>query len=87
MKKILAMAIVLIFSLTLGLHSLAALAEKQGDKTAAKQNVAKQKDPVCGMEVDPADSKESSVYKGKTYRFCSSHCKADFDKNPAKYAK
>lgn len=28
------------------------------------------KDPVCGMEVDPARAAGSSVYKGQTYYFC-----------------
>jgi len=28
-----------------------------------------------------------SVYKGKTYYFCTSNCKRLFDLNPAKYAK
>jgi len=43
------------------------------------------KDPVCGMDVDPASSPKSE-YKGKTYHFCSDHCKREFDKDPARYA-
>ncbi len=42
-------------------------------------------DPVCGMEVQKEDSAGSSTYKGKTYYFCSTHCKEEFDKNPEKY--
>jgi Cu+-exporting ATPase len=30
-----------------------------------------QKDPVCGMQVDPAKTAGSSEYNGKTYYFCS----------------
>jgi membrane fusion protein, copper/silver efflux system len=46
-------------------------------------------DPICGMDVDPAKAKaanRTSVYQGKTYFFCSDHCKKTFDTEPAKYA-
>jgi len=46
-----------------------------------------EKDPVCGMMVDSKRAAGSSVFGGKTYVFCSSGCKASFDRNPAKYAK
>ena len=41
--------------------------------------VKKMKDPICQMEVDE-DSKFRSVYKGKSYVFCSAACKQSFDK-------
>ena len=44
------------------------------------------KDPVCGMMVDPKTATAKTEYKGQTYYFCSQGCKADFDKNPEKYA-
>lgn len=43
------------------------------------------KDPVCGMEVEPASAAGSSVYHGQTYYFCSQGCKAAFDADPARY--
>jgi Cu+-exporting ATPase len=46
-----------------------------------------QKDPVCGMDVDPARAAGSSVYDGKTYYFCSASCKQKFDRDPQTYAK
>ena len=46
-----------------------------------------EKDPICGMTVDPKRAAGSSSYQGKTYYFCSSGCKGTFDKNPAKFAK
>jgi len=46
-----------------------------------------EKDPVCGMTVDPKRAAGSSVYKGRTFYFCSSGCKASFDRNPALFAK
>lgn len=43
------------------------------------------KDPVCGMEVDPATAAAKSEYKGQTYYFCAPGCKQAFDKDPEKY--
>jgi len=44
------------------------------------------KDPVCGMKIKASEAKFKSEYKGKTYYFCSSDCKAKFEKEPEKYA-
>lgn len=41
-------------------------------------------DPVCEMEVDPK-SAPKSVYKGKTYYFCSDGDKSAFEAAPEKY--
>ena len=41
--------------------------------------------PVCGMDVDPATAPKS-VYKGKTYFFCSDDDKKTFDAAPDKFA-
>ena len=46
-----------------------------------------EKDPICGMMVDPARAAGTSAYRGKTYYFCSLGCKSTFDKDPARYAK
>lgn len=46
-----------------------------------------EKDPVCGMTVDPKRAAGSSAHQGRTFYFCSAGCKATFDKNPAKYAR
>lgn len=43
-------------------------------------------DPVCGMQIDERNAAGTSVYHGQTYYFCSRGRKAEFDKNPAKYA-
>ena len=47
---------------------------------------AKAKDPVCGMEVDPATAAGQSTHDGKTYYFCSEVCKQKFDARPELYA-
>lgn len=44
------------------------------------------KDPVCGMRVDESKAAGTVVHGGRTYYFCSAHCKAEFDKAPEKYA-
>lgn len=46
-----------------------------------------EKDPVCGMMVDPKTAEYKSNYQGKTYYFCSPGCKKDFDKEPQRYLK
>ncbi len=46
-----------------------------------------EKDPICGMSVDPKKAAGSSQYNGKTYYFCAPGCKKKFDANPAQYAK
>jgi P-type Cu+ transporter len=45
----------------------------------------KAKDPVCGMEVDPAHAAGSAVLAGKTYHFCSTSCLARFQANPGAF--
>jgi Cu(I)/Ag(I) efflux system membrane fusion protein len=44
-------------------------------------------DPVCGAQVDRTDPKVlKSAYAGRTYYFLMNECKAEFDKDPAKFA-
>ena len=50
-----------------------------------ERSVEMAKDPVCGMDVDPASAAGSSEYKGKTYYFCAPGCKKSFDDDPEKY--
>ena len=44
------------------------------------------KDPVCGMEIDPAKAAGSSEIEGQTHYFCNLNCKESFDAEPEKYA-
>lgn len=50
-----------------------------------ERSVEMAKDPVCGMDVEPASAAGSSEYKGKTYYFCAPGCKKSFDEDPEKY--
>ncbi len=43
------------------------------------------KDPVCGMDVEPAAAPRQTEHKGQTYYFCGSKCKEKFDLNPEQY--
>jgi multidrug efflux pump subunit AcrA (membrane-fusion protein)/YHS domain-containing protein len=44
------------------------------------------KDPVCGMQLDPAaPGSVQGQYRGKSYVFCSPACKKNFDAAPTKY--
>jgi hypothetical protein len=40
------------------------------------------KDPVCGMGVDRNAGGPTSVHDGRTYFFCSEHCRHTFEANP-----
>ena len=42
-------------------------------------------DPVCGMTVDEKSAATTRVHEGATYYFCSTHCGAKFEANPAGY--
>lgn len=45
-----------------------------------------ERDPVCGMQVDPRQCAHTGEYHGQTYYFCSERCQRQFDQNPALYA-
>jgi P-type Cu+ transporter len=50
---------------------------------AESQTVAR--DPVCGMQVDPATSKHRFDHRGESFHFCSAGCRTKFAANPGKY--
>jgi membrane fusion protein, copper/silver efflux system len=53
-------------------------------------NVKTGSDPVCRMNVDENRAQAEGnvrVYKGKTYYFCSSQCRDEFDQQPKRYLK
>jgi Cu+-exporting ATPase len=49
----------------------------------AQGNVVK--DPVCGMDVDPTTAAHRSEFDSHKYFFCSEHCRAKFEADPASY--
>src|SRR5260370_24834801 len=44
-----------------------------------------ERDPVCGMDVDPEMAKSKLEQFGKTYYFCSPGCAQKFTQQPEKY--
>jgi Cu+-exporting ATPase len=45
----------------------------------------RQRDPVCGMRVDPRTTPYRQQYAGRLYFFCSAGCQSKFLDNPTKY--
>jgi Cu+-exporting ATPase len=44
------------------------------------------KDPVCGMTIEEADAAATTELDGRTFYFCSTACKEEFDANPEDFA-
>src|SRR6516162_9438463 len=42
-------------------------------------------DPVCGMAVDPGTAAYRAEHAGRSYFFCSDHCREKFIAEPARY--
>ena len=60
--------------------------ERHGDEGAdSVAAAASVKDPVCGMDVDPARTPHKAHYEGHEYFFCSAGCRAKFQKEPSRY--
>jgi YHS domain-containing protein len=51
------------------------------------QDSKKQKDPVCGMDVDQKSATCKAHHKNKDYCFCCNECMKTFKNNPEKYSK
>lgn len=54
-------------------------------KNIKNVQVVNAEDPICHMKTAEF-LKDTTVYKNKTYGFCSVYCKDEFKKNPEKYA-
>jgi Cu+-exporting ATPase len=44
-----------------------------------------EKDPVCGMSVDPKTAKHTAQHEGRTYYFCGAGCRKAFVDDPARF--
>ncbi|QGA68599.1 XdhC family protein [Sulfolobus sp. E11-6] len=56
------------------------------DTTSKKEETEEVVDPVCGMTI-PKSVPYYSIFRDKTYYFCSKYCKDKFDNNPEIYVK
>jgi Cu+-exporting ATPase len=45
----------------------------------------REKDPVCGMSVDPSKAAAKQEFRGNTYYFCSTRCAERFAQDPEKF--
>lgn len=45
-----------------------------------------ERDPVCGMDLEPSKAAATSEFQGKRFVFCSATCKHKFDADPRQYA-
>jgi Cu+-exporting ATPase len=52
---------------------------------AEEKTQVKERDPVCGMTVDPSQAKHTAEHAGKTYYFCCAGCATKFRADPEKY--
>lgn len=46
-----------------------------------------EKDPVCGMTINPQHAAANIMYKGQKVYFCSLICRTMFEREPEKYVK
>jgi len=81
MRIIMTLALAITLLVTLAC-STAHDAQTGGAAQKQEQKASTVTDPVCGMQIDPAQAAGKSEYKGTTYYFCSDHCKKTFDANP-----
>jgi Cu+-exporting ATPase len=58
-----------------------------GDHSPAPTALPKKldKDPVCGMNVDPSKAASTAEYESKLYHFCSRGCSDKFRRDPQRY--
>lgn len=45
-----------------------------------------ERDPVCGMELQPGQEEASLNYQGRGYHFCSVECRQTFERDPKQHA-
>jgi Cu+-exporting ATPase len=57
-----------------------------GSSRPTEEAMATVKDPVCGMDVDPASAAGTEEYAGQTYSFCSQRCLERFRERPQDFA-
>lgn len=59
--------------------------EVREQKTQKEETMATVKDPVCGMDIDPANAAATEEHQEKRYHFCSAACHDKFKDEPDKY--
>ena len=59
------------------------IAERPIDRTREPARV--QVDPVCGMAIEPGGAAATAEFDGRTYVFCSEHCRARFAEDASRF--
>jgi YHS domain-containing protein len=54
-------------------------------RLSMEEIMREERDPVCGMSVDPASAPAQLSHAGHTHYFCSQNCRDQFEVNPEKY--
>ena len=49
--------------------------------------MARVTDPVCGMTIESETAADQSELDGRTYYFCTTQCKRQFDADPRRYTR
>jgi P-type Cu+ transporter len=60
---------------------------EDGSRGEMAEQKIMERDPVCGMQVDPASARAKSEYGGRTYFFCCAGCATKFEAAPEEYLK
>jgi len=60
-------------------------AHRPHDEGSSPPRLERVRDPVCGMEIDPATAAGRSEFAATTYSFCSASCQQRFDVDPVRY--
>lgn len=89
MRRVLAIAVVLVVVST-GCGGSTAKRDHSAPKQEAAPQVALKdlavpKDPYCRMNLEGHEIAAVSTFEGKQYGFCSTYCRDEFVKEPAKY--
>ena len=68
-------------------HSCCGNAHVHGHQAIPSRAVSRatEKDPVCGMDVDPTTARHRAEFEGKTYYFCAAGCRQKFLSHPEQY--
>jgi xanthine dehydrogenase accessory factor len=59
--------------------------ERSAPAIPAAAEIGEAIDPVCGMTVEKAGARHTSVYTGRTFYFCCPACKNEFEHEPARF--
>lgn len=66
-------------------HSHGAASNCCGGGASSGEGRERERDPVCGMMVDPQNAKHTHVHEGHTFYFCAAGCRTKFIADPQRY--